>query len=138
MSEVPARVSAALAQILPMLRVEGEQIDYEKYRGTGDWSIRRMAADIPNTGLHPYFYSLEQAYKYSEHANWKDVHVPTLIIHGQNDTVIPVASVQKLAGDIGAHLTIVPGANHILVLNNIPEVADQIKEFLKTLKKPAK
>jgi pimeloyl-ACP methyl ester carboxylesterase len=59
------------------------------------------------------------------------IQVPTLMIAGDKDTVATIAIAQKMQAKVpGAKLRIIPGGNHVLVLNNAAEVANLIIEFL--------
>ena len=59
----------------------------------------------------------------------KDIDVPTLVVHGDADQVVPTSSGEALAAGIaGAQLRIIAGAGH--GLTQWPETIDVIKEFL--------
>jgi pimeloyl-ACP methyl ester carboxylesterase len=124
-----------ILRVLPIWHRTGTHVDYSHYRNTGDWNVRRMSADIPNTGFHSYLYAFAHAYTCSRQADWRASRVPTLIIQGQNDTLVPLASAKKLAGETGAQIKIVHHADHMVILNNVREVAGYIKDFLILLKK---
>jgi pimeloyl-ACP methyl ester carboxylesterase len=67
-------------------------------------------------------------------ATFAAIKAPTLIIHGEQDSVIPAASSRGLAGAIpGAKLIIYDGVGHV-PMEQIPERSWQdLKAFLKTL-----
>lgn len=119
------------ANSLPFLPRPGRHIDYSKYKDTGDWNIRRMFADIGNTGLRPYLYGTLQLYENDFEAILKKIKIPTLIIHGEKDTIIPAGGSKIISEKIkNSKLVFLPGANHILVLNNFSEVSVEISKFL--------
>ena len=72
------------------------QVDYSKYKQTGDWNIPRMKADVFNTGLKSYIYSVNHAYKFNAQDYLKKLKIPILIIHGDKDTIFPIKSAKKL------------------------------------------
>jgi pimeloyl-ACP methyl ester carboxylesterase len=54
----------------------------------------------------------------------------TLIIHGAQDAIIPVAQAPKLAEKLGAQLHMLPDAGHAPHLHDAPEVQRAIKAFV--------
>lgn len=59
----------------------------------------------------------------------KEIHVPTLVVHGDADQVVPPSSGEALAAGIaGAQLNIIAGAGH--GLTQWPETIAVIKEFM--------
>lgn len=125
---------AHLFRLLPFSAKIGTHIDYSRFKGSGDWDIPRNLADIPNTSLRVFLYSLNQAYKFDRESTLKDIHVPTLIIHGEKDSIFPVSNAKKMAAKIkNSKLVLLPTANHILVLNYFPEVSHAMEDFFKTI-----
>lgn len=122
-------VASILASVLPHPR--GARTDYTKYTPAGDWSLNRIAADIYHMGLRSYLCSLRQLYAINRDAHWQELQIPTLIVHGTNDTLVPIAQAQALAKAL-PHATVreVAGANHILPLNNKNELVAAIEEFV--------
>lgn len=109
----------------------GGHIDYSLYPNTGDWNIPRMIADVGNTSLHVYLYATRQSYDFDGEAFLSEITVPTLIIHGEKDTIFPVQYGKKMAEKIpGAKLVLLQDADHILVLNKSKEVIEEIKNFV--------
>ena len=64
-------------------------------------------------------------------ATFKAIHVPTLVMHGEKDTLVPVADGRAFAAAIpGAKLVIYPGVGH-LPMEQIPDrSAADLKAFL--------
>lgn len=62
------------------------------------------------------------------------IHIPTLVLHGEVDALIPIASGRGLAGEIpGARLITYPGAGHV-PMEQIPDrSAAGVRAFLETL-----
>ena len=68
-------------------------------------------------------------------ASWHDdigsISAPTLILHGDNDDLIPPRFASELAASIpGAESEILPGRGHDLPWGVEDEVADRIREFV--------
>ena len=62
------------------------------------------------------------------------IRVPSLVVVGQEDTLIPVAESQKMAEQIpGARLAVVPGAGHLSSLEQPEAVTRALREYLKHL-----
>ena len=58
--------------------------------------------------------------------------VPTLVLHGEEDALVPVAAGRRLAEAIpGARLHVVPGAGHVLTTDAEDEVAEAILDHLR-------
>lgn len=59
------------------------------------------------------------------------IQVPTLIIHGQDDQIIPVAEAKAMAKEIpNAELVIIPGAGHVPNLEQPDSYNDAVIDFL--------
>lgn len=60
----------------------------------------------------------------------KKIRVPTLLLHGDDDRLAPIAISRYLAGVIpGATLVEYPGASHMLPVTHALEIAQQISDF---------
>ena len=122
-----------LVSILPALKSTkvGGHIDYLKYKNSGDWNIPRMYADITNTDLRVYLYCSKQTYMFDGQEILKKIQVPTLIIHGENDSIFPVKYAKEMNTKIkNSKIEIIKNSNHILVLNNFNEVSNFIEKFV--------
>lgn len=125
-----ANLAAALAFAPLRLRAYG-RTDYARFYPTGDWSPDRIGTDIANMGLRSYLRSLRTVFSRDYTADWSALSLPTLIVHGTKDQLVPVSDARSLAAALPhAQLIELPDANHILVLNNVEEVADAIKKFM--------
>ena len=57
--------------------------------------------------------------------------VPTLVVHGELDRLVPPANGRNVAAAIpGAELVLVPGANHILMTDQPEQVEQAVTEWL--------
>lgn len=107
------------------------QVDYSFYENTGDWNLRRSLADIRNTSLPVYLYCTKQAYSFNKEELLKEIKIPALIVHGKEDTIFPVEYSMEMAKKIKkAKLVLLDNADHIVVLNNFPEVARVMEDFI--------
>lgn len=62
----------------------------------------------------------------------KHIQAPTLVLHGQNDALIPVAAAHDLARHIpGAHLEIIQGMGHDLPPQLLPKLADRVLSHIR-------
>ncbi|MGA9099593.1 MAG: alpha/beta hydrolase [Methanotrichaceae archaeon] len=118
--------------LIPFREREGIHVDYSKFFNTGDWDIKRIYTDIRNTSLRVFCCCLWQADKIDREKMITDINMPVLIVHGKMDSIIPCSDVALMAKKIlNAQLKILPQANHILVINNLIEVSDEIENFIK-------
>ena len=110
----------------------GKHIDYPKHIPARDWDLRRIITDIANTTLRAYLYSSRQTYEFDGEKYLKEISMPTLIIHGKEDTIVPMEKSIKASQQIkNCKIILLEKANHILILNNQAEVTRIIKKFLK-------
>ncbi|VVB78869.1 2-succinyl-6-hydroxy-2,4-cyclohexadiene-1-carboxylate synthase [uncultured archaeon] len=120
---------------LPQYKIYGGHIDYKKYPNTGDWNLRRMIADISNTGLRSYFFSMLQAYDFDKEDDLSKINLPVLVMHGDKDTVCPLNSGIKVNQLIKkSKFVVFNGSNHVVVLNEVDKVSKEIDHFIQLLK----
>lgn len=61
----------------------------------------------------------------------KGIKVPTLIIHGEKDLLLPVSFAEEIHKNLpGSKLDIIPDAGHTLNLEAVPRVAGLVKTFI--------
>jgi pimeloyl-ACP methyl ester carboxylesterase len=66
------------------------------------------------------------------YAKLKTIHVPTVVLHGDDDPLVPVESAHDLAASIpGADLRIIPGLGHEIPVQLVNEFADAITSAAK-------
>lgn len=127
-----ARMGAALFGVLPYDSRTIGRTDYTKFPKSGDWNVPRMCSDLTNTSLRSYFYSFSSLYEFDDEPKWATIHVPTLIMHGRKDSLVPLQQALRLHEKIGhSRLIILDDADHIIPLNNVLDVCDAIREFVR-------
>jgi pimeloyl-ACP methyl ester carboxylesterase len=110
---------------------KGGHVDYGRFVNSGDWNIRRMIADVGNTGLRIYLYCTKQAYNFNGEPSIGKINIPILIIHGTKDTIFPVRGAKSMAEKIaGSEIVIMDKADHILVLNHEGTISPIIENFV--------
>jgi len=120
-----------LVSILPWNPKPRGHVDYSKYINVSEWDIGRNWADMRNTGLRAHMYTLRHSFRKEQEYNLQKIHVPTLIIHGEKDGMVPIKNVLRLKEKIGgAEMVIVPNATHDSARNNTKEISETIKSFL--------
>lgn len=121
-------------QFLPFKERFGGHVDYTKYKNSRDWTLNRCYADLKNTDLRVYFYGLENFLSGKNNYFLDKISMPTLIVHGEKDTIIPVKNSIELSRKIkNAELKIIPNADHIIVLNNSEDILVILNLFLKEI-----
>lgn len=108
----------------------GQRTDYARYRDTGDWNARRAFADISRMGPLPYLFSLAHLYGFNDSTWWPAVVMPTLLIHGSADTMVPAKYAVALSKKMPFKFVLL-AKNHLLPMNSIDEVARAIQDFIK-------
>jgi pimeloyl-ACP methyl ester carboxylesterase len=68
---------------------------------------------------------------------YAQVGVPTLIIHGEADTTVPVATSTRLAERIAnSQLQVIPGADHFMAVSHADSIKESINDFLSETLRP--
>ncbi|MBI2612938.1 alpha/beta hydrolase [Candidatus Kaiserbacteria bacterium] len=123
-------VFGLLSLILPFTEQGRGRLDYAKYAPTWDWSPRRILSDIRLTSARVYVFCMRQIYSRDTRDWWFGIKIPVLLIHGKRDTVIPIRNAKELLTLMpSAKLVVLENGNHILVVNNVEEVAAEIDQF---------
>jgi pimeloyl-ACP methyl ester carboxylesterase len=129
------RPIVVLSKIFPFSPKPRGQIDYSKHKNTGDWNIKRCYADLKNTTLRVYLHCLRQSLIKKQEYFLEKIQIPTLIVHGNKDTMAPVKNSIIMSKKIeNSKLVIIPNTNHIVVLNNVNEVSREIENFISGIK----
>jgi pimeloyl-ACP methyl ester carboxylesterase len=98
-------------------------VDYIQYRGGADYSIPRIFSDVFHTSLRTYLLLSQTLLKLNLTSTVKSFTLPTVIIEGEEDTIYPPRTAEKLHELIPkSELVFLPKANHILVITNYKEV----------------
>ena len=130
-SKLLANLGAALAMAPLRLRAYA-RTDYARFYPTPDYSVSRIGTDILNMGLRSYLRSLRVVFEQNYNPHWPELTCPALLMHGNRDSIMPVAHARELAKVLkNSKLIELSGANHILVLNNIKEVAAEIEKSVR-------
>ena len=91
---------------------------------------RRVHSPPPLAALSP----IQSAAQYDARARAATVHTPTLVIHGEEDRLSPIANARSLAAHLGsARLVPLPGAGHAVVVEAAEAVTAAVQEFLSSL-----
>ena len=111
-------------------KTSGKHIDYSNHRDIGDWDLALNYADIRNTNLRVYVYCLKHIYDSDYDSIWQKLDLPSLIVHGIDDGIIPTKHVKALQQNMkNSRLIILPDANHLFVLNDPTGTAKIIDGF---------
>jgi pimeloyl-ACP methyl ester carboxylesterase len=120
-----------IVSILPWNPKPRGHVNYSKYINVSEWDIGRNWADMSNTGLRAHMYTLRHSFKKEQEYNLQNIHVPTLIIHGEKDGMVPIKNVLRLKEKIpNAEMVIVPSATHDSARNNAKEISEAIESFI--------
>src|ERR1035437_3466265 len=121
----------AVIYFLPFNPKPRGHVDYHPYKNTSDWNIRRNIADMRNTGLHAHFYSLLQSLNPAQEYDLEKINVPTLIIHGERDSMVPLKNVIRMSKKIKNYEFVsIPNANHNTARDAVKEISESIESFI--------
>ena len=113
---------------MPFVPRSGKRPDYSRFTHTPDQSADRMLPEIRNVSWRLYLFFLARVYTFAEDDWWSQIRAPSTIMHGTMDTFAPYRLALELSRTIpDAKLVTLEGANHILVINNIPEIIELIR-----------
>ena len=129
------KILTGIISLLPFNSKPRGQVDYGKHPNSTDWDIKRNIADMRNTGLRAHFYTLRQSVNIKEIYDLRIIKMPTLIIHGEKDTMVPIKNAKKMSGQIkNSRFVEIKNVDHNTVHNAVKEMSGAIEEFLKGIK----
>lgn len=115
----------------PYLRHEA---DYHPFIGSSDYSPRRIFSDVIHTSLKSYLASCNALVGYDATTLLDHISIPTLVIVGEKDSVFPPSVSKSIHQRLSSSsLKTIPGANHIIIVNNPQIVSRSILKFLDKL-----
>ena len=93
------------------------------------------SANYPITPAHTYMRQAEAIGGFDTFARLGEIKAPTLVIHGDDDNIVPVGNAEILhQGIAGSKLKILPGAGHMFFWERPGDSAKIPGDFLATLK----
>jgi len=91
-----------------------------------------MAPMLPPTPPETAQYAMEGLFAWTTYDRLRQIKAPTLVLHGDQDVLIPVSNAYTLAEQIpGAKLKIIPGAGHGYPAQDPVGVHQTVVEFLR-------
>jgi pimeloyl-ACP methyl ester carboxylesterase len=98
----------------------------EEYEQLLEWRI----IDAPSQPS--YLEQMMAGARFDVSSRVRDIRAPTLVLHGDDDRVVPVANAEALAEAIsGATLRVFEDAGHLVFIERAEEVNEEIISFLK-------
>lgn len=84
------------------------------------------------TPPHGFMHQLQAILQHNTYEELENLSIPTLIIHGDADRLVPLPNGKLLAESIkGAELFIVPGAGHLYMMEAEKMVDEKVIDFIK-------
>ncbi|MCX7791276.1 MAG: alpha/beta hydrolase [Chloroflexaceae bacterium] len=115
-----------LLELLPADRRALLPNTMDAFKGTGDIQLNRLMADASHTTLRAWLMIYRGIAQYDGVASLRSMTQPVWVVVGEEDTVFTVEDSKIIQRHVpGSRLITVPGANHIIVVNN-PEVVEQV------------
>lgn len=115
-----------LLELLPADRRALLPNNMDAFKGTGDIQLNRLMADASHTTLRAWLMVYRGIAQYDGVASLRSMTRPVWVVVGEEDTVFTVEDSKTIQRHVpGSRLITVPGANHIIVVNN-PEVVEQV------------
>ncbi len=121
--------------LLPFNSKPRGHVDYSRYINSTDWDIKRNLADMRNTGLRSHFYTLRQSMNIGQEYNLEKIDTPTLIIHGEKDTMVPLENAVAVSRKIkSSEFVSIPNVDHNTVHNAVKRMSEAIEHFVEKIK----
>ncbi len=123
-------VVVAIVKYLPSKSKPRGHVDYSKIYNS-DRSIQRNIADMRNTGFRAQFYTLKQSFHKRQEHDLDKINIPTLIIHGEKDSLVPVKNALAFSKKIkNAEFVSIPNFDHDVHHNAVKEMSEAIESFI--------
>jgi pimeloyl-ACP methyl ester carboxylesterase len=124
------KIGTNILSFLPFNPKPRGHVDYSKTKNS-DWSIERTLADMRNTGLRPQFYTIRQSFLPGQEHSLEKINVPTLIIHGEKDSIIPIKNAIAFSKKIkNVEFVTIPNFDHDIHHNAVKEMSQAIESFI--------
>ena len=92
------------------------------------WGRQIVGRSTPEAAIRLY----ESLYEVDLRPHLAQIALPTLIIHGEQDRIVPVRMAQELAAQLpNNQLMIVPGAGHVPTMTQPQVISDAINAFFR-------
>lgn len=125
------KIFTGIISLLPFNPKPRGHVDYSKHIGSTDWNIKRNLADIRNTGLHAHFFTLRQSLSPKQNYDLEKINVPTLIIHGEKDTMVPIENSIRMSKLIkNSEFISIENIDHNTAHNAVREISEAIENFI--------
>jgi pimeloyl-ACP methyl ester carboxylesterase len=124
------KIATNIIGLLPFNPKPRGHVDYSKTKNS-DWSIQRNLADFRNTGLRSQFYTIRQSFLSGQEHSFDKINVPTLIIHGKKDSIIPIKNAIAFSKKIkNSEFVTIPNFDHDIHHNAVKEISRAIETFI--------
>jgi len=120
-----------ILKVIPFNPAPRGHVDYGNYPNSTDWEIGRNWADMRNTGVHSHFYSIKQSLAPGLEYLLEKINVPTLIIHGEKDSMVPIGNAIAISKKIkNSEFLKIKNIDHNTVHNAVAEMSEAIESFI--------
>jgi len=125
-----------LSEVIPFSPKPRGHVDYRKHINSTDWNIKRNVADMRNTTLRVHFFALRQSFAHKGNYELEKINVPTLVMHGEKDTMIPMKNAIIMHKEIkNSEFVSIPNVDHNTVHNGVKIMSEAIESFIEKNKK---
>jgi pimeloyl-ACP methyl ester carboxylesterase len=124
------KIITGVISLLPFNPKPRGHVDYSKIKNS-DFSIERNFADTRNTGLHSQFYAIRQSFLPRPEHDLGEINVPTLVIHGEKDSIVPIKNAITFAKKIkNSEFVSIPNFDHDIHHNAVKIMSEAIEFFI--------
>jgi non-heme chloroperoxidase len=113
----------------PSVAGTNERVNYAQFISrTSDRTLGMTWQQLRATGSRSYFWQLQQMYAGASDKHWRDLSLPCLIIHGSEDSIIPLRYAILLQNQLkDVKLIVIERGNHMLPIHHAPDVVEAIR-----------
>jgi pimeloyl-ACP methyl ester carboxylesterase len=128
-----SHIIGLLIKVVPNVHQKGH-VNFDQFTGTQDLNFKRILSDILHTSLRSYLMLCDRLVNLNAEKLLEKITVPTLVIEGTNDSIFPPQIAQLLSNRIkNSQLSLIEGANHIVVINNPKDLEKSMESFLRKI-----
>lgn len=125
------KLITGILSVLPFNPKPRGHVDYSKYINSKDFDIGRNIADMRNTTLRVHFYGLRQSLIPNQEYFLEKINTPTLIMHGETDSWVPIKNSIKMSKEIkNAEFKSIPNVGHDTARNAVKIISEAIESFI--------
>lgn len=125
-----------IAQNKALKKKHFSHANFDNFIGCGDWNLRRIYSDITHTSFKSWLFTFENIAQFNGSGILRNMDKPVLIIEGEKDSIFPPKVAKEMHQLVKtSKINIIPDANHLLVLNNVRDLTQEMLSYIQSIEK---